>query len=119
VRQSDGTIRKNAYARGDALMQDLSDAGKSIMSSRIPDSGTAGRAMAAGLGGAGAALINPNLLLGVGAATLPYLPYTNRLAAAALGMRPQAAQGIADQVRRIGPAVGILAGPAAYQGGGN
>lgn len=119
VRQSDSTVRKNAYARGDALMQDLSDAGKSVMSSRIPDSGTAGRAMAAGLGGAGAGLFAPNLLLGVGAATIPYLPYTNRLTAMALGMRPQAAQGIANQIRRVGPALGILAGPAAYQGSGN
>lgn len=116
VRASDGSMRKNAYGRGEALMQDLSDAGKTVMSSKIPDSGTAGRAMMGVVTGGAAGMLAPNLLIGAGAAAIPYLAGPNRLAALALARRPEAAVGIANQVRRIGPTVGVLAGPAAYQG---
>lgn len=116
VRQSDGTVRKNAYGRGEALMQDLSDAGKTVMSSKIPDSGTAGRAMMGVVTGGAAGMLAPNLLIGAGAAAIPYLAGPNRLAALALARRPDAAVGVANQVQRIGAPLGILAGPAAYQG---
>ena len=39
----DRTKDKRAFAEGDALMQDLTAAGKAVMPSKIPDSGTAGR----------------------------------------------------------------------------
>lgn len=40
VRQLDPSMRKGAYARGDALMQDLGDAGKNVLGNKVPDSGT-------------------------------------------------------------------------------
>ena len=43
ARQADPTVRKRATAAGEALMQPYAQAGKSILSSRIGDSGTAGR----------------------------------------------------------------------------
>ncbi len=46
VREMDPTLRKGAYARGDALMQDLADAGKSVLGNKVPDSGTPFRGMA-------------------------------------------------------------------------
>jgi hypothetical protein len=52
VRQLDPTLRKGAYARGDALMQELADAGKSVLGNKVPDSGTPLRSMV----GAGAIL---------------------------------------------------------------
>lgn len=61
VKGGDKTVRDNAYARGQALMQDLSDPAKATLTSSAADSGTAGRAMAAG--GIGALLANPTHLL--------------------------------------------------------
>ncbi len=46
VREMDPTLRKGAYARGDALMQDLADAGKSVLGNKVPDSGTPFRSFA-------------------------------------------------------------------------
>jgi hypothetical protein len=43
VRASDKSVGKGAYARGQALMQDLSDPASAVLPSSIPDSGTAGR----------------------------------------------------------------------------
>jgi len=40
VRAGDTTKDKRAFSEGDALMQDLSEAGKSVLSSTVPDSGT-------------------------------------------------------------------------------
>jgi len=56
VRAEDTSVRKRAFARGDALMQDLSDTARQVLGDTVPDSGTTGRALlAAGvLGGAGA-----------------------------------------------------------------
>lgn len=36
---------KRAFSEGDALMQDLTAAGKAVLPSKVPDSGTAGRLM--------------------------------------------------------------------------
>ncbi len=56
VRESDPTIRKRAFAAGNVRGQELSDAAKTVIGQGYPDSGTAGRYLAAHalLGGAGA-----------------------------------------------------------------
>lgn len=43
VRASDSSVRKGRFAGGEALMQDLSDAGKVVMGSKVLNSGTADR----------------------------------------------------------------------------
>jgi hypothetical protein len=43
VKGSDKSVRKDAYSRGQSLMQDLSDAGNKVLPNKYPDSGTAGR----------------------------------------------------------------------------
>lgn len=58
VRSADSSGAKRAYRQGDALMQDLTDAGVSALPSTIPDSGTALRLGAIGALG-GASTINP------------------------------------------------------------
>mgnify|MGYP001017750034 CR=1 FL=1 len=78
VRGADSSARHGAYARGDALMQDLSDPARAIMPRQVPDSGTPERAalMAAvlGAGGGGAAMgLNP-IALAAGAGG--YAAYT-------------------------------------------
>jgi hypothetical protein len=60
VKATDRSVRKSAVARGNALMQDLSDAGRVVLPPTVPDSGTAGRILAAAVaGGAGAHFIAP------------------------------------------------------------
>ena len=48
---------KSKFAKGDALMQDLSESAKTALGNKVPDSGTPYRSMVAALaasGGAGA-----------------------------------------------------------------
>jgi hypothetical protein len=71
IKRADSSSRKNAFARGNALTQNLAEAGQKVLPSRIPNSGTPERAMWAGLMG-GEYFQNPNIALGLGAATLPY-----------------------------------------------
>lgn len=58
VQTGDKTARNRAYLRGDALGQEFAAAGKKVLPSKYPDSGTAGREMLGhavmGIGGIGA-----------------------------------------------------------------
>lgn len=106
VRNSDKSVGKGNVSTGQALMQDLSRAGQTL-TSKYPDSGTAGRAlMAGGMGAAGYA--NPAILAGAGAASLPYTPIGQKIAAALLTKRPELAKpslnAIADALKRVMPA---------------
>jgi hypothetical protein len=99
VRALDKSKDKGAFARGDALGQDLSDAGKSVLSGKVRNSGTADRLM---LGG-GSFLLNPALgasLVGGGAL---YTSPVQRALVAAATSRPQSAQTIADVLRKTSP----------------
>lgn len=119
VRGADGTVRHNGYARGNALMQDLSDAARERMSSVIPNSGTADRLATFGIGGTAMGLltgaVSPVPVIagaaGIGAAALPYMsPMIGRAVNNALSVRPASAQQLANQLRRLPPgAFGILA----------
>jgi len=65
---------KKQFARGEAPMQPLAAAAKQVQGNNYPDSGTAGRALiGAGLLG-GAHMVSPGTAVGLGAATIPYLP---------------------------------------------
>lgn len=44
IRSADGRVRRRGVARGEALSQDLAGAGVRVLPSKMPDSGTAGRA---------------------------------------------------------------------------
>lgn len=120
VRSQDKTVGKRAYSEGTALMQDLSDAGKNVLASKYPDSGTAGRLlMGAGALGGGAAL-SPAAVGAGGVAMLPYLPGGREAMAALLAKRPQSAEAMANAIRKIGPYMTpamIQAMPAAANSG--
>lgn len=63
VQATDRSGSKGAFAGGNALMQDLAEAGKNVLPSKIPDSGTAIRGLV-GLGTyGGGALANPGAAL--------------------------------------------------------
>lgn len=103
VRGQDRTVGKRAFSEGDALMQDLSDAGKDVLASKYPDSGSIGRLLM-GIGTAGGVgAVSPTTLAGGGVAALPYLPGGRQLAAALLARRPVGAENAAEAVRRYIP----------------
>lgn len=112
VKAADQSVRKRAFARGDALMQELADAGKNVLGSKYPDSGTAGRLMTGGLatalltGGA----FSPAALAaggGIGLGMLPYTAAGQRLAAYLLaGSRPAAVKAAGSVAERAAPFMG-------------
>lgn len=84
VKGLDPSRNKGRYARGDALMQELSDDSVSLMGNVTPDSGTPFRAFAAtgltGLAGGGAGyLANPTTGILAGAIPFAYTPAGQRL----------------------------------------
>jgi hypothetical protein len=99
VRQMDTSVRKGAVSRGNALMQDLSDAGVNVLPSKVPDSGTAGRLMLGGGALGGANYVSPELAIGAGTLTLPYLPGGRQAMTTLLAKRPESAKLLAEKLR--------------------
>jgi hypothetical protein len=94
VRTADRSVRKRAVGRGEALLQDLTDAASTVMPSRIGDSGSAGRIAQGHWSG---------LLSGAGQ-TVPYM-LAKRDAYRGLNASP-ASQRLADLMRAGAPADG-------------
>lgn len=84
ARQGDKSVRKRAFARGEARMQDLATDAANVLPSTVPDSGTIGRGIVgAAVGGGGstlAALGQPLPLIAGAALTAPYVPVVRDLA---------------------------------------
>ena len=106
VRALDRSKDKGAFAKGTALMQDLSSAGKNVLANKVPNSGTTDRLLAAlGIAGplAGAPL-SPMLA----AAALPSLAYTKAGQSALAGLlasRPALAEPLSKGVSLLGTPV--------------
>jgi hypothetical protein len=79
VRQSDRSTRKGAFARGAAPMQDFSGTGVSVLGTKVPDSGTAGRGMTAAALTGGAGMVDPTMAALTGLSTLPYFGLGEKL----------------------------------------
>lgn len=100
VRASDKSKDKARFAEGNALMQDLSEAGKTVLGNKVPDSGTPYRTMAAVLATGGAGLAgHPGLAAALAAAPVMYSETGQKMMAALLAKRPAGAQNFAEQVR--------------------
>lgn len=125
VKQSDRTIRKSAFARGDALMQDWAEIANLVLPNKVPDSGTPERIALMELmkAGAGAFAVEqvPHagpytipVLGGIGVASLPYtrpgIAATNRIAQPGLIRK---ATGSA--IRKTSPLVGTASTPILEQ----
>lgn len=110
VKALDRSKDKGKFARGDAMMQELSDAAKTVLGSKVPNSGTADRLMNAGALGSG--LVNPMIPAGLLAGAGMYSAPVQRALLAAVSSRPQAAQSIAGLLNRsapvLSPAGGLL-----------
>ena len=105
VAMTSGGPRRSQYARGDALMQDLSDAAATVMPRTLPDSGTAERALLAGtlLGGPAALGLAPGAIVGgAGAAALYTSPMQRILQGSLLGNRPAVIAGAGRQIAPLG-----------------
>lgn len=99
----DTSKNKRQFSRGKALMQDVADAGESVISQKVPDSGTPYRAMVGAGALAGGYMIDPTTLMMAGAASLPYLPKVGNAFTAAVAKRPEFAAPIADMINRSYP----------------
>lgn len=100
VRAADRSKDKGQFATGNALMQDLSETGKTVLGNKLPDSGTPYRGMLPILlgGGAGAAGY-PALAAGMLAGPALYSAPGQRMAATLLTQRPAGANALANQFR--------------------
>lgn len=114
VKALDKSKDHGRFARGGALMQDLSDAAKSRLGDKVPNSGTADRLMSGGILGAG--LINPvipgSFLAGAGMYSSPVQGLLRGLVTA----RPPGAQAVAGLLEQSTPMLAPAGGLLALQG---
>jgi hypothetical protein len=118
VRITDGSPRRGAYARGDALMQDLSDAGRAVLPSTVPDSGTPERlalmALLGGGAGMGASTAGFGLVPSIAAGTVGAGAYSNAgqrmLQSLLLGQRPAAVTAAGNALAPAGAPLGVALG---------
>jgi hypothetical protein len=110
VKALDPSKNKAAFARGDALMQDLSEAAKTVMGNKVPDSGTplrsalmTGAALAAGHSVPAVGQAAAPLAAVAGLSALPYTATGQKLAAALLTKRPAGAELAAEEIRALAP----------------
>lgn len=91
---------RNQYSRGNAMLQDISDAAKDVLPAKYPDSGTAGRYLL-GAGALGSGAVTPvgvgGLLAGAGLYSRPGVAAMEAL----LAKRPKGAKTLADGVRKL------------------
>lgn len=119
IQQADDSVRGRAVSRGTALMQKFGSRAQTVLGSKYPDSGTAGRlalglgSLGAGGGAVGAGFIEPTTaavtagMLGTGG-----LAYTRPVQNALVKMlteRPEMAEPLALAIRRLGPASAVAA----------
>ncbi len=111
----DPTRNKSQTAKGTAVMQDLAGPAKSVLSQKVPDSGTAGRLfanLAAGGGLAAGAAINPTAVAAGAVPAVMYAPGVQRFVAQMLaGRQGQGFKATADGIRALTPAMGTLLAP--------
>lgn len=113
VRAGASGVRKKSMSKGEALMQDLSTAGKAVLPDTVPDSGTAGRLLGAGgVVGLAAGGMLPQAAMGAGGLTigagLYAKPVQKILEELLAGNRPAAAKAVAKQLPKLKrPAVAV------------
>lgn len=107
VRQMDTSLRKRSFARGDALMQDFAESAENVLGPRVPDSGTAGRAMLPLSVPAALAYADPLMAAGTGLAMLPYTPMGQRAFANMMTQRAPAAAQASGLLDLLSPYIGV------------
>jgi hypothetical protein len=107
VSQADRSTRGRAVAAGNALMQDLGNAGQQVLGARVPDSGTAGRiAMAGSIPAAIAAFAAaPTTTTLAVMSPLLYTKAGQAALTALVSRRPELAEPVANMLRKAAPAL--------------
>jgi hypothetical protein len=111
VRGQDKSLRHGAYAKGEALMQDLSDSGQKVLNQTVPDSGTPYRAALGIATGGGLAAVNPAALAATAGASALYTQPAQKVIAALLTQRPDIARRLGYAFQRGAP-FGAIPGAA-------
>lgn len=112
VRSQDKSVGKGNFAKGDALMQELSEAGKKVLGKKYPDSGTAGRIAQGVLTGGGLAYLSPETLATVGLLSAPYTRIGQKAVAGLLTSHPKMRGEIRRVLEFMSPALGTASGQA-------
>lgn len=113
IRAMDNSANKRQFARGGALMQDVSEAGKTVLGSKVPNSGTADRGLlAAMLASGGGYAVDPALGMGIaagiGAPSLAYSGVGQSLLAKLLtGRQGTGFKSAGEAIRRLGAPAGV------------
>jgi len=105
IRYQDGTLRKKSFAKGEAEMQPLVEAGQNTIKQRLNNSGTADRSMIGTLALGGGLAIDP-LTVGIGAGLT--VPAYSRMGVPAV--RDFTTKLLAPAIGRGSPAYGGLLG---------
>lgn len=103
VKALDKSKEKGAFARGNALGQDLGDAGKTILNNKVPNSGTTDRILWGGGALTGAYLANPMLPAGLLGGAAMYSSPAQWLLRGAVSARPQGAKAVANSFEQASP----------------
>jgi len=114
VQSADNSVRKRAVSHGTALMQDLADAGQSVIGNKVPNSFTTDRAMMAG-GALGSYLLNPAIPAALLGGAALYSPPAQALLRGLVASRPDAAEAVARLLNQASPALGPAGGLLGYQ----
>lgn len=114
VKSKDASVDKGKFAKGQALMQDISDPGKHVLGDKYPDSGTAGRLIVnllmGGAGATGLGIASPQALGLLAALAAPYTKLGGKALTAALTKRPGFAAPLRGLLERISPVQGQISG---------
>lgn len=110
VRGADNSMRKRSFARGNALMQDLAESGKTVLGNTVPDSGTPFRLTNMGLMGGGY-MLDPTIPIGIGAASALYSSPAQKALTALIAQRPDALRAAGRGATAAAPRVGAALAP--------
>lgn len=102
VKAADRSKDKARFAEGNALMQDLSSAGKNLLNNKVPNSGTPERLLLGG-GALGSGLYNPMIPISLLAGAAAYTQPVQGLLRAAVSSRPGFADPVANAIRQTSP----------------
>ena len=104
VKAADRSKDKARFAEGNALMQDLSAAGKTMLHNRVPNSGTPERLMLGG-GALATGMVSPYIPAGLLGGAAMYTSPMQNLLRGAVSQRPQSANAVAEALRKASPAL--------------
>lgn len=116
VKAMDRSKDKGSFAKGNALMQDLSEPAKKALGGSVPDSGTPYRmATTMGATGGAGALLGVPAALGMLTAPLAYSRVGQNALATILARRPDGANRLAELIRLAGPGAAVGGATVAVQ----